>query len=178
MPNFLDFYEARQLNLGATVVCPKIQEDMHYGWSDDMNDMVGVPLVVMDKSVHEDEELVGITLMHPADGAVYTFDHWALQVLNTNAGNGIAVPAENLNEAASFDMDGNTYSAKTRLHGDIFGKKGLKEDVKSFRDHVLQDKYSLPLSRDMFVSMKEHCPRLIGVALSNNIISKERIKNA
>ena len=173
MPDFLDFHEARQITLGSTVRCPQIQQDMHYGWSDEMDTMVGLPLPVMDKAVHEDEELVGLTLLHPTTGSVFTFDHWALEYLG--AGN---IKAENINEAASFDMEGHTYSAKMRLTSDTFGKKGLKEDVQMFREKVLKDKYSLPLSRELYVNMREHCPRLIGVALSNNIISKEKIKNA
>ena len=72
----MTYEEFEQLKIGNVVVCLEPNYDLSYGWSDEMDHIVGEPLTVLDYSIEGNS----IRIQEPKHGHTYTFDHESLEL--------------------------------------------------------------------------------------------------
>ncbi len=136
------------------VVCPVRAFDMDEGWDDEMDDMVGIPLVV------ESISGKGVMLSHQ-DGEMYLFGHRFVDlVANVNK---VRIILNDFKFLISERV--NTYV----LRGII-----LEEDLNilsKINGITLREK-TIRITSAQLKQIQDRCPRVIGAMLSNNIMQR------
>ncbi len=150
------------LSKGDLVCCMETDQDMPFGWNDDMDEMVALNLKVESKII--DHALgYGVCLKSLDTGSVYTFNHTHLTIIKINTKDGKLFE--------KFSLNGFVYEQQANIYDIILSLKTLKEDRELFKKHVMQDK-EVSFNKNTYYKIKKHCPRIIGVLLGNKIIIK------
>lgn len=164
---FLTQEEACSLKTGDVVVCPQIAEDQHAGWSEEMNAIVGKPLYVVQVLANINDPTSVIIREKPdLKGNQWTFDFNVLTTLERYEA------AFNIKKKTAVVCYNNfEYRLRGNVALDTFSG-ALTEDLIALSSKILKNTKYVEFTKDTFLEIKKHCPRLIGFALSNNIIEK------
>jgi len=151
-----EFYK---IKLGATVVCFKEEWDMNFGWEDDMSDMLGINLIVLD-IVKTPDNLLGLTLEHPDTGSRFTFDYRILNVIEEK-------------KYGPFIVNGFKYQQKIKLSFSNLSNHTLDPDFEILKK-MYKNETHVVINKNIYLQIKKECPRIIGVLLGNNFLIKTK----
>ncbi len=140
---------------GVIVICTKRATGQPEGWDGDMDEMVNVPLQVVRKRDRS------VELIHPENYNVYSFNYAAIELFGIKR---VEVKIDNIN-----------FISDSTVHIETLVGLSLRKDFDILISQVTTEKDRINLSSPVLQKIQTHCPRMIGVMLSNKII--ERVTN-
>jgi len=152
-----EFYS---LQMGALVTCFKEDWDMNFGWEDEMSEMVGLHLPIIDKT-KTGEGWLGLILENPETGNQYTFDYRLINVVIEK-------------KYSSFTSNGFKYYQRIQISLADLSNYTLNQDYNCLKK-IYKNKRYLVVDLEKYTTIKKHCPRIIGVLLGNNFLTKTKV---
>jgi hypothetical protein len=156
--------EYHRLKEGDTVVCRRIADNGDFGWAEEMDHLIDIPLMV---ARNEND---GAVIIITEDGILYTYYYKNLQIYLHH-------------EKVSFEVNGHEYTHVAPITIGMLHGMALENDILKFEENVLPkstkelavNTRTIVINLEVYNSVKRHCPRLIGVLLGHKFLVKRRL---
>jgi hypothetical protein len=143
----ITYEELNRIEVGVTkVICNNKHDNFNYGWSPAMDTMLNIPLVVQQIG-HES------IMLSKENGSLYEF---SIKILN--------IYIESLLEIIFKDIK---LSCVSQIDVSFFERNCLTNDYIIVRK-LFKNKKNVDISEHFLEHLNTHCPRVLGVLLSNN----------
>ena len=160
----MNYEQFHSVKAGDLVYWPENAESDNepFGWTDDMDDMIGEPVFVSRRVSHHGVD--GIRVEHPESGASYTFRADYLQLLE---------PAPKKKDA-HFVYGEYCYTQPEALNEERLRDILLGEDFLLFMAAFkLKPNEFFQVTKDSYIRMKSVCPRAIGALIGCGYLQKD-----
>lgn len=132
------------------IICYEKSEDMPGGWTDAMDYLVGTPQLVAAKNKES------VYVVHP-NGSSYSFHFKFVEVFQNK-------------KDIEISWKGRKFRTSEAINLNIIELITLSEDLEAITKNIKIENKEIPMSSNILDSIQKHCPRLIGVLLSNDYL--------
>ena len=135
----------------SIVICRERHNNYDYGWADEMDDMVNRPYTIYELK-HE-----AIVLQHE-NGKYFTFHRKILDLYEE--------------PCVTFKFKDIHLSGVKQLTSTFLEQNCLSEDFAAMKK-ILKTKKTILVSETLLETIDKQCPRVLGVLISNNKLTKQ-----